>query len=88
MNRTTTTIRDYPWGTLRTVRLGNRYCCILHPGHAVDLAALEPGGKVAFKDEQGIRWCATRLADDNDNILLAAGHRRLTVARNELELDR
>jgi len=42
-------VRQYEWGTLRTISRGVLYACVIHPEHVQSIRDAEP-----FTDEQAI----------------------------------
>lgn len=64
------------WGELRTLRMGNAYTCIIHPGH---LVAINRGED--FTCEQGYRW---NTSIDNGIVTLRHGNDDFTIPLAEL----
>lgn len=60
MSTTTIRIRNYSWGTLRTIEVGSAFTVVIHPKEAQAIALLEPACSTSFTDEQGIQWVVTR----------------------------
>ncbi len=57
-------VKDYSWGKLRKVELGNSIKAIIHPEHWTSIMhTATSGDSTNFIDEQGINWQVTKEGD-------------------------
>lgn len=68
--------RNYSWGALRVLRMGNAYACVIHPQH---VEAINRGED--FTDEQRCRW---KTSIENGIATLRHGNDSFKISLAEL----